>query len=527
MPVVLVSLVMPGCDDSDEAPATGGGGFQPLASKLIRAADGGTVVVQPPHEIAGTSITIPAGALAADTVISINTATPSLHPSGVSLIVDIGPDGTLFASPAVVKVVYDPASLPPGAVASSLTLAELCVGGLAVPLANVTVDVGASSVSGETSNLSDFVVTTPVLADARVDQEVTVGDTVTLDGSASTGTRSNPPLAFRWELTERPAASSATLSNPKATAPSFTADLEGLYVARLTVDDGFSVDTDVVQVVALPADTGPVPDEPGPGTGDEDGQTCTVSTTVSPSEGIIRTAWSPIPILEQTATGVIIDGVGTGPVRIFGSNDGVTCELDNRPMWAFAVGDDLDVSLDSSYAAQNFGGFPVMSGFGDWSDKSQYCVKVENPTDHEVFVQLQAFTSQAQSGAGRFVRSFVTDEGVWVPARTVDDMMNVTDGLAVVCMDLDNAIDEAGNPTAVPNDANVSGFGMIVGAFPANRDELCRRCALCRICDDDPMTDAPDCPMDPGCPTDNTTAQQNQCQDQDRDCIAASRESTR
>ncbi len=66
---------------------------------------------------------------------------------------------------------------------------------------------------------------------------VLVGSTVTLDGSGSYDPQ-GLDLTYAWSLTVRPAGSGATLSNPSAVSPVFTADVVGNYVVTLQVDNG-------------------------------------------------------------------------------------------------------------------------------------------------------------------------------------------------------------------------------------------------------------------------------------------------
>ena len=75
------------------------------------------------------------------------------------------------------------------------------------------------------------------VAHAGPDQTVNVGNTVTLNGSASSDVDGNP-LTFAWSLTTRPAGSSAVISSPTAVTPTFVADVAGQYVAQLIVNDG-------------------------------------------------------------------------------------------------------------------------------------------------------------------------------------------------------------------------------------------------------------------------------------------------
>ena len=79
--------------------------------------------------------------------------------------------------------------------------------------------------------------TAPV-ANAGPNQTVTVGFTVRLDGSGSTDVNGNP-LTYFWSLIARPAGSAASLNDPTAVQPTFTADQPGDYVVQLIVNDGF------------------------------------------------------------------------------------------------------------------------------------------------------------------------------------------------------------------------------------------------------------------------------------------------
>ena len=80
-------------------------------------------------------------------------------------------------------------------------------------------------------------VNNPPVAQAGPAQSVTVGTVVTLDGSASADADGDP-LTYAWTLTTRPAGSAATLSGPATPRPTFTADVEGSFVATLVVSDG-------------------------------------------------------------------------------------------------------------------------------------------------------------------------------------------------------------------------------------------------------------------------------------------------
>lgn len=71
---------------------------------------------------------------------------------------------------------------------------------------------------------------------AGTDRTASVGLLVSLDGSASNDPDGDA-LTYAWTLTA-PAGSGASLDDPTAAEPSFVPDVEGAYVASLTVNDG-------------------------------------------------------------------------------------------------------------------------------------------------------------------------------------------------------------------------------------------------------------------------------------------------
>lgn len=77
---------------------------------------------------------------------------------------------------------------------------------------------------------------TPV-ANAGIAQIVSAGSLVRLNGGASSDA-DNDPLTYQWTLTTSPPGSQAVLAGASSVAPSFTADLPGIYIASLVVSDG-------------------------------------------------------------------------------------------------------------------------------------------------------------------------------------------------------------------------------------------------------------------------------------------------
>jgi len=94
--------------------------------------------------------------------------------------------------------------------------------------------------------------TIPV-SNAGADQNVLIGEMVTLDGSASFDADGDA-LHYTWTLTT-PLGSEATLSDPSVANPTFIPDVVGVYEAQLVVDDGSdssSADTVLVNAAYSP-----------------------------------------------------------------------------------------------------------------------------------------------------------------------------------------------------------------------------------------------------------------------------------
>jgi len=116
-----------------------------------------------------------------------------------------------------------------------------------------TLDSATASVS-----VSATTPNTAPIANAGADQYVITTAGVTLEGNASSDADLNP-LTYAWTMTTVPGGSGATLVNPTTNNPTFTADLDGLYVIELVVNDGFTNSAvDSISVTSTAANSAPV-----------------------------------------------------------------------------------------------------------------------------------------------------------------------------------------------------------------------------------------------------------------------------
>lgn len=92
----------------------------------------------------------------------------------------------------------------------------------------------------------------PPVADAGPAQQVSTGSTVTLDGSRSRDANGDA-LGYVWSLISRPAGSAARITGGAGPTATLVADVEGLYVAGLVVNDGNADSAAVtVSITAVP-----------------------------------------------------------------------------------------------------------------------------------------------------------------------------------------------------------------------------------------------------------------------------------
>ncbi|CAG5069987.1 hypothetical protein DYBT9623_02727 [Dyadobacter sp. CECT 9623] len=86
-------------------------------------------------------------------------------------------------------------------------------------------------------------------ARAGADQNVKVGDVVTLDGSGSTDSE-NKTFTYSWTFSKKPAGSTVALAKPAESKTTFTPDLPGDYEVEIKISNEHGQSTDKVVVTA-------------------------------------------------------------------------------------------------------------------------------------------------------------------------------------------------------------------------------------------------------------------------------------
>ena len=104
-------------------------------------------------------------------------------------------------------------------------------------VATLVVNDGKVYSAAATTTVTATVANAAPVANPGITQNVVTGNTVVLDGSASSDANGDP-LTYVWMLSSRPAGSTAILTAATSAKPSLTADLDGTYVATLVVNDG-------------------------------------------------------------------------------------------------------------------------------------------------------------------------------------------------------------------------------------------------------------------------------------------------
>lgn len=196
------------------------------------------------------------------------------------------------------------------------------------------------------------------IANAGMNQSVTVGAKVTLNGSGSSDPDNNP-ITYVWTMTGKPTNSAANLSNSSIVNPSFTADLAGDYTIQLVVNDGKL--NSAISTVTVKASIGNRAPIANAGTG----QTVTVGTQITlngsgssdPDGNTITYAWT-ISNKPSTSTATL-----TGPNTV---NPKITLTVAGTYTFQLIVNDG---ALNSAPASVSFiaNSLPIANAGADLS----------------------------------------------------------------------------------------------------------------------------------------------------------------
>ena len=218
------------------------------------------------------TVTDPAGETSTDTV----TVTVSSGPVNQAPTADAGEDravevGTNFSLDGAASSDPDPndtltfaweITTDPSNGVDMLTSADTAtpmlipsVAGEYVITLTVTDPAGESDTDTVTITVVDPVINVAPVADAGANQSITLGDVVTLDGTASTDAEDDAAgtaLTYAWEITTDPSNGVDMLTSADSPMPSFTPSSEGTYELTLTVtDSNGESSTDTVQVTVV------------------------------------------------------------------------------------------------------------------------------------------------------------------------------------------------------------------------------------------------------------------------------------
>ncbi len=195
--------------------------------------------------------------------------------------------------------------------------------------------VNDTIVNSAPSNVTITATDVPPVANPGLSQTVSIGATVTLNGSGSSAADHDPITGYAWTLTSRPNGSSAGLTAANTVSPKFVADVVGNYTVQLIVSDPYATSAPATVTITAIAPSVSITPNPlnignnvlgtltvtlslpaGPG-----GQTVNLGT--SNSSVALVTASVTIPQGSTTANATITPGAA-GSSTITGTASGFT-----------------------------------------------------------------------------------------------------------------------------------------------------------------------------------------------------------
>jgi hypothetical protein len=202
-----------------------------------------------------------------------------------------------------------------------LLLVSACGGG-----GDAACNAGLGSLVSAATNCGPAPNDAPVAKTGTI-QNVSVDTVVILDGSASSDPNKDL-ITYKWEITSKPAGSSAILDSDASAKPSFKADLPGSYSVKLVVNDGKLLSAAATAtVVASLNNSAPVAKAgsaqsvavltevmlDGTGSLDADGNLITYKWAIvskpAGSEAVLKFPTTPIPKFTADKVGIYVVGL--------------------------------------------------------------------------------------------------------------------------------------------------------------------------------------------------------------------------
>lgn len=263
----------------------------------------------------------------------------------------------------------------------------------------------AEAVRAEDDQRTTDPVNRMPVANAGPDQSVTTGESVMLDGSGSADPDGDA-LVYRWSL-GAPTGSSATLDDSSSVMPAFTTDVDGDYVAELTVSDGASdslPDTVTVTAAAAPEPTNNPPTAAaGPDQSVEVGDTVTLSGSGTDADGDpLAFRWTLMPPAGSTAS---LSGADT-------ATPAFTADVQGDYTLELVVNDGTEDSAPDRLVVTATAPPPVLDGARLYADN---CARCHGQLDQSEYrgasaSAIQGGIDQNKGGMGQL--SFLTPEEV-------------------------------------------------------------------------------------------------------------------
>jgi hypothetical protein len=285
---------------------------------------------------------------------------------------------------------------------------------------------------------AETIVGSKPIADAGPDLTSMVGATVTLDGSASLDADGDV-LTYSWEIVNMPATSAADVANANIEVTSFIPDMAGVYLVRLTVNDGNNAEVSDEAIITV--------EEP------------IAATIIVDTDITINTTWVDIfedPTIADYRVTANIDVtadlvIEPGVVIEFESNVGLNLQGEGS---LNAVGTDNENIL--------FTGVEKTPGF--WKGINIQSNKIDNIFNHSI---VEYGGSSGFDGAGLLANIMLNQSGRVAIENTI---LRGSAGSGIYLRDGDVEIESFSNNTLTENNYPASALISKFHFFEGNND---------------------------------------------------------